>query len=98
VSRIRKKTFFLQFCVETPEGHQESMFNTSKVKKTKIHMGSIRQSLQAWVEQTIKKSTKSTNRNKKVKRSQKFVWGLPDEHQIYQSRTKNFPKKVCLVP
>jgi hypothetical protein len=31
----------------TPEGHQKSIFNTSKVKNTKIHIGSIRQSLQA---------------------------------------------------
>jgi hypothetical protein len=46
--RIRKKTFYLQFCMETPEGHQKSIFNTPKVKKkTKIHMGSIRQSSQA---------------------------------------------------
>jgi hypothetical protein len=29
-----------------PEGHQESIFNAPK-KKTKIHTGSIRQSLQA---------------------------------------------------
>jgi hypothetical protein len=43
--RIRKKTFYLQFCMGTPEGHK-SIFNSSKVKK-KIHMGSIRQSLQA---------------------------------------------------
>jgi hypothetical protein len=27
----------------TPEGHQKSIFNTSKVKKTKIHMGYISQ-------------------------------------------------------
>jgi hypothetical protein len=47
VWRILKKTFYLQFCMETPEGHQKSIFNTSKVKKTKIHMGSIQQSLQA---------------------------------------------------
>jgi hypothetical protein len=33
VSRIRKKTFYLQFCMETPEGHQKSLFNTSKVTK-----------------------------------------------------------------
>jgi hypothetical protein len=33
VSRIRKKTFYLQFCMGTPEGHQISIFNTSKVKK-----------------------------------------------------------------
>jgi hypothetical protein len=33
VSRIRKKTFYLQFCMGTPEGHQKSIFNTSKAKK-----------------------------------------------------------------
>jgi hypothetical protein len=54
VSRIRKKTFYLQFCMDTPEGHQKCIFNTSKIKKTKIHMGSIRQSLQAQPK-TIKK-------------------------------------------
>jgi hypothetical protein len=67
----------------------QSIFNTSKLKK-KIHMGSIRQSLQAQPK-TYKsyRNTKSTNRNKKksqkksmfstskVKRRQKFVWGLP---------------------
>jgi hypothetical protein len=47
VSRIRKKTFYLQFCMGTPEDHQKSIFNTPKGKKTKIHMRSIRQSLQA---------------------------------------------------
>jgi hypothetical protein len=48
VSRIRKKTFYLQVCMETPKGHQKRIFNTPKVKKkTKIHMRSIRQSLQA---------------------------------------------------
>jgi hypothetical protein len=33
VSRIRKKTFYLQFCMGTPKGHQKSIFNTPKVKK-----------------------------------------------------------------
>jgi hypothetical protein len=33
VSCIRKKTFYLQFCMGAPEGHQKSIFNTSKVKK-----------------------------------------------------------------
>jgi hypothetical protein len=33
VSRIRKKTFYLQFCMGTPEGYQKSIFNTLKVKK-----------------------------------------------------------------
>jgi hypothetical protein len=48
----------------TPEGHQKSIFNTPKVKKTKTHRGSIRQSLQAQVIETpnqpieIKKNVK----------------------------------------
>jgi hypothetical protein len=33
VSRIRKKTFYLQFFIGTPEGHQKSVFNTPKLKK-----------------------------------------------------------------
>jgi predicted HNH restriction endonuclease len=36
VSRIRKKTFYLQFCKGTPQGHQKSIFKTPKVKKHKI--------------------------------------------------------------
>jgi hypothetical protein len=40
-----------------PEGHQKSIFNTPKKKKTKVHMGSIRQSLQAQP-QNIKKLSK----------------------------------------
>jgi uncharacterized protein (DUF849 family) len=35
VSRIRKKTFYLQFCMGTPQGQQKSIFNTPKVKKNK---------------------------------------------------------------
>jgi hypothetical protein len=35
VLRIHKKTFYLQFCMVTPEGHQKSIFNTPKVKKNK---------------------------------------------------------------
>jgi hypothetical protein len=38
--------------METAEGHQKSIFNTSKVKKTKIRMGSIRQSLQKKIIET----------------------------------------------
>jgi hypothetical protein len=33
MSRILKKTCYLQFCMGTPEGHQKSIFNTSKVNK-----------------------------------------------------------------
>jgi hypothetical protein len=39
VSRIRKKTFYLQFCTGTPEGHQKSIFNTPKVKKNEDTYG-----------------------------------------------------------
>jgi hypothetical protein len=43
---FRKKIFYLLFCMGTREGYKKSIFNTPKVKKkTKIHMGSIRQSL-----------------------------------------------------
>jgi hypothetical protein len=65
VSRIRKKTFYLQFCMRTPEGHQKSIFNTPKVKrKTKIHMESIRQSLQTQPN-NIKKLSKNQNNQSK---------------------------------
>jgi hypothetical protein len=33
VSRIREKTFYLQFCMGTPEGHQKSIFKTPKGKE-----------------------------------------------------------------
>jgi hypothetical protein len=42
-----KKTFYLQFYKGTSQGHQKSIFNTSKVKKKrKMYTGSIRRSLQ----------------------------------------------------
>jgi hypothetical protein len=41
MSRIRKKTFYLQFCMETPKGHQESIFNTSKVKNIYVIQRSL---------------------------------------------------------
>jgi hypothetical protein len=48
-----------------PEGHQKSIFNTPKVKKkTKIHMGSIRQSLQAQPKNIKKLSKHQINKSK----------------------------------
>jgi hypothetical protein len=41
VSRIRQKTFYLQFCMGTPEGHQKSIFNTSNVKKKQSTYGRL---------------------------------------------------------
>jgi hypothetical protein len=66
--RIRKKTFYLQFCIRNPEGHQKRIFNTPKMK-TKIHMGSIRQSLQAQPK-TVKKLSKHQINQSKEKKSQ----------------------------
>jgi hypothetical protein len=34
VSRIRKKIFYYQFCMGTPEGHQKSIFSISEGEKT----------------------------------------------------------------
>jgi hypothetical protein len=64
VSRIRKNTFYLQFCIGTPEGHQKSIFNTPKVKETKLHMGSIRQTLQAQPKNIKKLSKHQINQSK----------------------------------
>jgi hypothetical protein len=62
---IRKKTFYLQFCMGTPEVHQKSIFHTQKVKKkTKVHMGSIRQSLQAQPINIKKLSKHQVNQSK----------------------------------
>jgi hypothetical protein len=41
MSRIRKKTFYLQFCMKNPEGLQKSIFSTSKMnQKTENSYGS----------------------------------------------------------
>jgi hypothetical protein len=47
----------------TPENHQKSLINTSKVKKTKINMGSIR-SLQAQPKNIKKLSKHQINQSK----------------------------------
>jgi hypothetical protein len=44
VSRIRKKTFFLHFSMGTPESHQKSIFNISKVKKQRYISDKVCQS------------------------------------------------------
>jgi hypothetical protein len=82
-----KKTFYLQFCMETPECHQKYQDKYFSKKKSMFS--------------TLKK-----------KRSQKFVWGLPDgicridpkilkkllKHIKSTNQNEYFPKKVCLVP
>jgi hypothetical protein len=37
--RVSAKTFYLQFCMGTPERHQKIIFNTPKVKKNKDTYG-----------------------------------------------------------
>jgi hypothetical protein len=49
--------------MRTPEGHQKSILNTSKVKKTNIHMGYIRQSMQAQSINIKKLSTQQINQS-----------------------------------
>jgi hypothetical protein len=81
VSRRHEKTLYLQFCMGTPEGHQKSIFNNPKVKKTKIHNGIY-----------PTKFASSTQKHKKVIETpnQKI-----SEHHIYQSRRKFFQKKYA---
>jgi hypothetical protein len=75
----------------TPEGHQKSIFNTPKVKKTKIHYGiyptkfaSSTQKHKKVIEtpnqpiEITKILNKSMFSTSKVNRRQKFVWELPD--------------------
>jgi hypothetical protein len=74
--------FYLQFFMGTPEGHQKIMFNTYLKD---VHMGYIRQSLQAQPKNKeiietpnqpieIKKiSNKSMFSTSKAKRRQKFI-------------------------
>jgi hypothetical protein len=80
-----QKSPIIRFNKKTSEGLQESIFSTSKIdKKPKIHMGSIRRSLQAQPK-IIKKLSENENflkktmfRTLKEKRSQNFVSGLPN--------------------
>jgi hypothetical protein len=63
VSRIRNKTFYLHFCIRTPEGHQKNIFNISKVKKQRYIIGSIRQSLLAQPKNIKKLSKHQINKS-----------------------------------
>jgi hypothetical protein len=65
VSLIHKKTFYLQFCMGTPKATKKEYLTPQKRKKTKIHMGSIRQSLQA---QQHKKVIKKPDQPIKIKK------------------------------
>jgi hypothetical protein len=89
VSRIRKKTFYLQFCIGTPQGHKKSKFNTPKVNKTKIYMGPTKFASSTQKHKKVietpnqpieikKNSNKSMFSTSKVKRKPKFVRRLPD--------------------
>jgi hypothetical protein len=70
VSRIRKKTFYLQFCIWAPEGHQKSIFNTPKVKKNKDTYGSYPTEF-AGSTQKHKKVIKTPNQPIEIKKNLK---------------------------
>jgi hypothetical protein len=55
------------------KGHQKCIFNTSKVKKTKIHMGSIRQSMQAQPKTIKKNSEHQINQSEQKFYQKKYV-------------------------
>jgi hypothetical protein len=98
VSRIRKKTFYLQFCMGTPEGHQ-------KVKKNKNTYGIYPTKFASSIQKQSYRNTKSTNRNKKKlikvclvlqkwKEGKNSYGGYPTE---FESSTQN-PKKIIRTP
>jgi hypothetical protein len=66
VSRIRKKTFYLQFCIGTPEGHQKSIFNTPKAELRRIFKKQKSEKSEFY----FSKSEKS-EKNKKSEKSEK---------------------------
>jgi hypothetical protein len=92
--------------METPEGHQKSIFNTSKVKKTKIYIKDLSDNV-CKLNTKPKISSKSMFNTSKVKRSQTCLWRLHggvcrlnpksikklSAHQIYQSGRTFFQKK-----
>jgi hypothetical protein len=111
VSRIRKKNFHLQFCIGTPEGHQKSIFNTSKVKKNKdtygIYLTKFADSTQN--DKKNYRNTKSTNRNKttvlqKRKEDKNSYGGYQTEFagSIHNPetiiRTPNLPMRTKIFP
>jgi transposase len=106
------------------EGHQKSIYNTPKVKKNKDTYGIYPTKFTSSTQKhkkviktpnqpiEIKKiSNKSMLSTSKVKRRQKFIWGLPDgvcrlnpkSLKNYQNtkstnQDEHFFKKICLVP
>jgi hypothetical protein len=63
VSRIRKNTFYFQFCMETPEGLQKSIFSTSKMKKKTKNSYGIHPTEIAGSNQNPKKNYRNTKLN-----------------------------------
>jgi hypothetical protein len=57
--------------MKTPEGHQKCKFNTSKVKKTKIHMGGIYPTKFASSTQNHKKIIETPNQPIEIKKNLK---------------------------
>jgi hypothetical protein len=99
VSRIRKKTFYLQFFMGTPDMATNLQAESKILKKILEHQ--IYQSKQ-------KISKKTVFRTLKVERGQIYArveFAGPTQNPKKNIRTSNqpiktkiFPKKVCLVP
>jgi hypothetical protein len=69
----------------------------------KKFVGTLNQPIRKmFAKNTFKVLNKSMFSTSRVKRREKFVWGLPDGvcrlNAKTNNKTKNFPKKVCLVP
>jgi hypothetical protein len=96
VSRIRKKTFYLQFCMGTSEGNEFA----GRIQNPKILEHQINQSKRKFFQkkyvwylkrlQEPKNRFGATRRNLQVQ--PKIVNKLP-EHQIYKSKRKFYKKK-----
>jgi hypothetical protein len=95
--RIRKKSFHLQFYMETPEGlnsekHKDTyeIYPTKFASSTRKHKKIIEIPNQTIETKQI--SNKSMFSTSEVKRSQKFVWGLPDGIcRLNPKSQKNYP-------
>jgi hypothetical protein len=108
VSLIPKKTFYLQFCMGTSEGHQKSIFNTPKLKKKNQDTYGIYPTKLASSTQKHKKVIKTLNQPKifeekepKIRlgatrrnlQAQPKILKKSSKHQIYQSERKFCQKK-----
>jgi hypothetical protein len=100
VSRIRKKTFYLQFCMGTPEGNEfAGWIQNPKILEHQINQSKrkIFQKKYVWYLKSVKEPNiriEATRRNLRARLK------ILKKNLIAKSTNQNeiFPKKVCLVP